>query len=43
MLGFSGMDMWAVLEVQSEQHVIYSLIEGGGREAQDDMEENDGV
>ena len=28
--------------VQSEQHVIYRLMAGGGREAQADMEETDG-
>ena len=28
--------------VQSEQHVIYSLMAGGGREAQANMEETDG-
>ena len=27
---------------ESEQHVIYRLMEGGAREAQDDMEEIDG-
>ena len=28
--------------VQSEQHVIYRLMAGGGREAQADKEETDG-
>ena len=28
--------------VQSEQHVIYRLMVGGGREAQANMEETDG-
>ena len=28
--------------VQSEQHVIYRLLVGGAREAQDNMEETDG-
>ena len=28
--------------VQSEQHVIYRLLAGGGREAQTHMEETDG-
>ena len=28
--------------VQSEQHVIYRLIAGGGREAQSNAEETDG-
>ena len=34
--------MWSVLVVQSEQHVIYRLREGGGKEAQANMEETDG-
>ena len=28
--------------VQTEQHVIYTLIVGGGKEAQANMEETDG-
>ena len=40
--GFTGLDMWRVLVVQSEQHVIYRLKAGGGREAQANMEETDG-
>ena len=40
--GFATLGMWSVLVVQSEQHVIYRLMEGGGREAQADMEETDG-
>ena len=32
--GFTGLGMWSVLVVQSEQHVIYRLMAGGGgREA----------
>ena len=27
--GFAGLGMWSVLVVQSEQHVIYRLMEGG--------------
>ena len=39
---FIGLDMWSVLVVPSEKHVIYWLMEGTGRQAQDDMEEIDG-
>ena len=41
---FTGFGMWSVLVVQSEHHVIYRLLavgEGGGREAQANMEETD--
>ena len=42
-LGFAGLGTRSVLVVQSEQHVIYSLMAGGGgREAQANMEETDG-
>ena len=27
--GFAGLGMWSVLVVQSEQHVVYSLMAGG--------------
>ena len=33
--GFAGLGMWSVLVVQSEQHVIYRLMAGGGREETD--------
>ena len=39
---FAGLGMWSVLVVQSEQHVIYRLMAGGGREAQAYMERTDG-
>ena len=45
---FAGFGMWSILVVQSEQQVIYRLIDGrqggggGGREAQSNMEETDG-
>ena len=29
--GFTGLDMWTILEVQSEQHLIYRLMAGGGQ------------
>ena len=38
----SGFGMWSVPVVQSEQHVIYRLMAGGGREVQANMEETDG-
>ena len=38
---FAGLGMWSILVVQSEQHVIYRLMAGGGREAQANMEETD--
>ena len=42
---FAGLGIWSILVVQSEQHVIYRLMagggRGGGREAQAYMEEND--
>ena len=38
---FPGLDMWSVLVVQSEQHVIYRLMAGGARETQAYMEETD--
>ena len=28
--GFAGLGMWSILVVQSEQHVIYRLMVGGG-------------
>ena len=37
----AGLDMWSVLVVQSELHVIYRLKQGGCRAAQADMEETD--
>ena len=39
--GFAGLGMWSVLVVQSEQHVIYRLMAGGGRKALANMEETD--
>ena len=36
--GFAGLGMWSALVVQSEQHVIYRLMAGGGREAKKLME-----
>ena len=36
-----GLGIWSVLVVQSEQHVIYRLMAGRGREAQAYMEETD--
>ena len=30
--GFTGLGMWSILVVQSEQHVIYRLKAGGGQE-----------
>ena len=36
------LDTWSVLVVQSEQHVIYRLMVGGGRKAKANMEETDG-
>ena len=32
--------MWSILLVQSEQHVIYRLMAGGGMEAQANMEDS---
>ena len=29
--GFAGLGMWSVLVVQSEQHVIYRMMAGGGQ------------
>ena len=29
--GVAGLDIWSILVVQSEQHVIYSLMEGVGQ------------
>ena len=29
--GFAGLGMWSVLVVQSEQHVIFRLVAGGGQ------------
>ena len=40
--GLAGLGMWSVRVVQSEQHVIYRLMVGGGMEAQANMEETDG-
>ena len=34
--------MCSILVMQAEQHVIYRLMEGVAREAQDDREETDG-
>ena len=31
--GVAGLDMWSILVVQSEQHVIYRLMEGVGQES----------
>ena len=31
--GFASLVMWSVLEVQSDQHVIYRLMEGWDQEA----------
>ena len=28
---FTGLGMWSVLVVQSEQHVVYKLMAGGGQ------------
>ena len=38
----AGLGMWSVPVVQSEQHVIYRLMAGRGREAQANLEETDG-
>ena len=38
----AGLGMWSVLVAQSEQHVIYTLMADGGREAQTNLEEPDG-
>ena len=38
----AGLGMWMVLVVQSEQHVIYTLMAFGGIEAQVNMEETEG-
>ena len=39
---FTGLGMWSVLVVQSEQHVIYRLMAGGGRKNKANTEETDG-
>ena len=38
---FAVLDIWNILVVQSEQHVIYGLEAWGTRDAQADMEETD--
>ena len=40
--GFAALGVWSVLLVQSEQHVIYRLMAGGGQGGQGIMEETDG-